>query len=513
MLSDSSDSSDSDTGRFKSGPNRSEQHDRSANRCGNDHRRRKSPPNERKNDRRSLSKERPPDRKGASSHDRRDDRNDIRRRNHSLPENRATADPHRRGKRSRSRDCRNDSRNQDSRSRNSSRQSSPRRDNRRRSRSNDSNRQRVHIKDNERHEARDRDLTSRTIDNRENDHRDRRNEGVLGSYRPDNKSVRHSRRNSPANEEEIKISERRRRHGDEREERREHKADKSRTGHKSSKNGESATVGSSVALEFNRRVSPQRDEESNDDVSFCGPALPPHMLMESPRATSMGPILAPKSPPAPECSRRRVVGPILPSYINLEEPSSRHATPLHEDVISDISENEEDAEYDFVGPLPPGLSKSDAHLELERRALELKLAQLNDSDDGGANEPAREEWMTALPEVRKVGNMGLVARQFKTKTGPEIGDRSGWTDTPSDRERKAQKLEPTIDEVMAERQRDADATFRAKRDAEQEKAASKHKKKHKRDQSLLDLHQKKLNKKKVCFAFSWHVIFFTTTDL
>lgn len=74
-------------------------------------------------------------------------------------------------------------------------------------------------------------------------------------------------------------------------------------------------------------------------------------------------------------------------------------------------------------------------------------------------------------------------------------------------ERKAQNRGPTADELIEQRQRDADAMFRAKRDAEQEKAASKHKKKHKRDQSLLDLHQKKLKKKKNVSNF--HTLIFT----
>lgn len=175
--------------------------------------------------------------------------------------------------------------------------------------------------------------------------------------------------------------------------------------------------------------------------------------------------------------------------------------------MSDISESGDDDDvYDLVGPLPPGLSKSDAHLELERRALELKLAKLNESEQVGDDEPARDEWMMALPEVRKVANMGLVARQFRTKNRPEIGDRSGWTDTPGDRERKSQRRGPTTEEVMADQQREAEAVFRAKRDAEQEKAASKHKKKHKRDHSLLDLHQKKLKKKKDVRFINWKYI-------
>lgn len=513
MLSDSSDSSDSDTGRFKSGSSRTDHRKRSpnnnhtSNTRAHDDRRRRSPSRERQTDRkRSLSRERR-------------DRNENRRRNHSRsrererPHENRSVDSHRRVKRSRSRDRRPDNRSNENRNQNNSRpssprresrqssprrdsrqasprresrQSSPRREMRRRSRSNDSGRQRAHIRDTDRHEPRNRDIVS----NSESDNR--RNEHV---HSAPSKVDRHSRRNSSADEAEAHTVDKRRRHGDEREAQKEHKAEKS-SDHRSKRSpqksrNEEAPIGGVT-------VSPSPRNDDSDNAFLCGPSLPPHMQKPSQPEETFGPVLPPKcSPkrsPSPVPQRSRIVGPILPSHINLEEAGGSQTLSSHDEAVSDISED--DIDYDTVGPLPPGLSKSDAHLELERRALELKLAQLNDSDDDNANEPARDEWMTALPEVRKVGNMGLVARQFKTKVGPEIGDRSGWTDTPSDRERKAQKRGPTADELIAERQRDAEAMYRAKRDAEQEKAASKHKKKHKRDHSLMDLHQKKLKKEK-----------------
>lgn len=247
---------------------------------------------------------------------------------------------------------------------------------------------------------------------------------------------------------------------------------------------------------------PQHLTKSADEYEpdVCGPSLPPHMLS---KATGEGVSDAGKSTqrsptPDPESSKNRVVGPVLPNHINLEALASFQT---HSEIITDISDSDVEDDANLIGPALPGTSRTDAQLELERRALELKLAQLNDSDAEDNNEPTRDEWMTALPDVRKVAGMGLVARQFKTKAGPELGDRSGWTDTPSDRARRAQQPGPTPEEVILDRQRDAEAIFRAKRDAEQEKAVSKHKKKHKRNQSLLDIHQKKLKKKKnVCLV-------------
>lgn len=48
---------------------------------------------------------------------------------------------------------------------------------------------------------------------------------------------------------------------------------------------------------------------------------------------------------------------------------------------------------------------------------------------------ARDTWMTELPP--ELQHIGLGARTFKKRSGPENKDRSVWTDTPADRERKA----------------------------------------------------------------------------
>lgn len=43
--------------------------------------------------------------------------------------------------------------------------------------------------------------------------------------------------------------------------------------------------------------------------------------------------------------------------------------------------------------------------------------------------------MTELPP--ELQHIGLGARTFKKRSGPDNKDRSVWTDTPADRERKA----------------------------------------------------------------------------
>lgn len=49
----------------------------------------------------------------------------------------------------------------------------------------------------------------------------------------------------------------------------------------------------------------------------------------------------------------------------------------------------------------------------------------------------REEWMTELPPAHAVAlGLGSIPRKFKTSEGPDLSDRSMWTDTPADRLRK-----------------------------------------------------------------------------
>lgn len=284
----------------------------------------------------------------------------------------------------------------------------------------------------------------------------------------------------------------------------------------------------SVEIDHDSNVSESEemaaDTQSNEfeviDDLMCGPSLPPHMLTKrsgqsfeaSPadEAEPIGPRLPPSltavklnrpastvttSNSSASAKKAPMRGPILPSDIDLEAAAAEY-NPKIDSAISDISDSDDDDDVDLIGPLPVGAGKTKAHLELEKRALELKLAKLSERDERANQEPTREEWMTELPEIRGVAGLGLVARQFRAKERDEIGDRSGWTDTPNDRVRKSHTREPTADELRAAKQRDADAVFKAKRDAEQEAAARKHKKKHKRDESLLDIHTKKMKKKK-----------------
>lgn len=286
----------------------------------------------------------------------------------------------------------------------------------------------------------------------------------------------------------------------------------------------------SVPRDVQKSESPKLDDVSldtddlnqEDEVSVCGPQLPPHLLKTTsggrdspPKPVSPTHFFGPALPPSiqkpsisqtrkssPESNRpgpsnhssRRIQGPVAPSPQFLLD---------HHQTMSDISDDEDC----LIGPVPDGVaSKSEAHLELEKRALKLKLAKFTDIDTHD-DLVVRDEWMLELPEVKAVTDMGLTARQFRTKERPDFGDRSSWTDTPKDREYKSHhtKKGPSEEELRKEKQRDANALFNANRDREQEEAARKHKKKHKRDESLMDIHQKKLKKEK---SVSWFLTFF-----
>lgn len=43
--------------------------------------------------------------------------------------------------------------------------------------------------------------------------------------------------------------------------------------------------------------------------------------------------------------------------------------------------------------------------------------------------------MIELPSIQ-TAHLGLVPRSFRSKPGPDMSDRSSWTDTPVDREKK-----------------------------------------------------------------------------
>lgn len=102
--------------------------------------------------------------------------------------------------------------------------------------------------------------------------------------------------------------------------------------------------------------------------------------------------------------------------------------------------------------------------------------------------------MLELPEIRKVADGGLGARQFRRNDQPDFSDRGSWTKAPNDG--AVEKPRNKADDARNVEKRRHDEQI-AKRDTEQEEIARKHKKQHKRDKSLLEIHEKKMKKEKV----------------
>lgn len=233
---------------------------------------------------------------------------------------------------------------------------------------------------------------------------------------------------------------------------------------------------------------PSDERDGDECCEVIGPALPPHLLDRKPE-------------PLPE---PRSIGPSLPPGFNPAHAANDHATSDSE--LSPFSEpdDEDPDDGDIIGPLP-GSSGSRANVELEQRALEMKIRQMEEATalangTSLSNVPkAREDWMLELPDIRKIPDMGLGARQFRTREKPEIGDRSVWTDTPADRERKKSTgvvRSSKGSDPAEDRERERERKLIEKRDKEQEKMAKQHKKKQKRDKTLLEIHQDKLKKEK-----------------
>lgn len=87
----------------------------------------------------------------------------------------------------------------------------------------------------------------------------------------------------------------------------------------------------------------------------------------------------------------------------------------------EYASSEEDAGF---GPLPPGAEGkwTEAHERLERRAMDMKMKAQDGHSLQGKEVKGREKWMLELPEG-KAKIIGLEARSFRAKEGPDMSDR------------------------------------------------------------------------------------------
>ncbi|XP_043088644.1 GPALPP motifs-containing protein 1 isoform X2 [Puntigrus tetrazona] len=232
------------------------------------------------------------------------------------------------------------------------------------------------------------------------------------------------------------------------------------------------------------------DEDAEDDTTgFLGPALPPGYRKQD-KSPERPPVVGPALPPGfkrhdadedeeeGEEDARGFLGPALPPDYTPDMSSSEEE-----------EEEEEEEEDDYVvGPMPSkGPSQDSVALDFERRAQRMKDKLTG--VDTGPKVLSRESWMTELPP--ELQHVGLEARTFKKRSGPENKDRSIWTDTPADRERKArERLEA---KEKGESAKD-DGPRLSQKELDMAEKVSKYNES-KRGESLISMHTKKMKRK------------------
>ncbi|XP_046989056.1 GPALPP motifs-containing protein 1 isoform X1 [Schistocerca americana] len=206
------------------------------------------------------------------------------------------------------------------------------------------------------------------------------------------------------------------------------------------------------------------DEEYREDAPSEQPAVSEDMY---------GPALPPGFKP-------RVVGPAAMVTISMAEQSST--------LPDSINKSSDDEDGDVVGPMPASDISAEVTQQLQQQ-LESRAHRMKEKLSGKEEDQKlkRETWMLELPP-EKANQFGLGPRQFRARAAPNTGDRSVWTDTPEDRERKAshQPVAPT-DSLKQKALK--------QRDQEIEKLTEGYSKKRQKE-SLLESHQKKLKSEK-----------------
>ncbi|XP_052588674.1 GPALPP motifs-containing protein 1 [Peromyscus californicus insignis] len=221
-----------------------------------------------------------------------------------------------------------------------------------------------------------------------------------------------------------------------------------------------------------RKQRRHQDRGDDDDGGFFGPALPPGFKRQD------------DSPPRP------IIGPALPpGFIKSPQKSDKGREDSGQvSSFFNSEEAESSDDEDIVGPMPAkGPVTYSVTTEFERRAQRMK-EKLTKGDDDSSKPITRESWMTELPPEMK--DFGLGPRSFKRRADDKSGDRSIWTDTPADRERKAKEMQEAR-KSFSKKDEDNILSGRDKRLAEQVSSYNESK----RSESLMDIHHKKLKSK------------------
>ncbi|KAJ7324524.1 hypothetical protein JRQ81_017544 [Phrynocephalus forsythii] len=209
------------------------------------------------------------------------------------------------------------------------------------------------------------------------------------------------------------------------------------------------------------------EEEEEEEEGFFGPALPPGFKKQD------------------ESPGRPIIGPALPPGFKKQPEDAEESRRYIPQAVYSSSEEEDDG---VIGPMPAKEpAESNTTAEFEYRAQKMKEKLLGQDDDS-SRQVKRESWMTDLPPELK--NFGLGPRTFKKRADEKLGDRSIWTDTPADREKKANEQQ-TSKKSVSKDETETHLSERDKRLAEQLSSYNESQ----RSESLMDMHQKKLKNK------------------
>lgn len=215
-----------------------------------------------------------------------------------------------------------------------------------------------------------------------------------------------------------------------------------------------------------RGPAPKSGSDSEDDDSCYGPKLP-EVACRGP-APSIGPQIP---------SGSSGIGPQLPPAIARSNPEAEAEAESSDD--------------EMIGPMPPKAGQSTTEEESIAKSIEARAQKMKDRLEGreAIAEPKRESWMLELP-TNQAKNFGLGPRSFSRSTNPKAKQDKSWTATPNDGNKAAADgQDPEQDEeVLA-------YMASLERDSAMEKLSSELNKK-RGNESLLDLHTKKLKKKK-----------------
>ncbi|XP_035756228.1 GPALPP motifs-containing protein 1 isoform X2 [Egretta garzetta] len=153
-----------------------------------------------------------------------------------------------------------------------------------------------------------------------------------------------------------------------------------------------------------------------------------------------------------------------------------------------FKKQDDSPERPIIGPaLPPGFRKPSQDTGNSRCSIGPSISSEFHTQDE-PKQVTRESWMTELPPELK--SFGFGPRTFKRRAEDKSGDRSIWTDTPADRERKAKEREEAKKSTSKDNE-EIVLSGRDKRLVEQVTSYNESK----RSESLMDIHQKKLKSK------------------